>query len=140
MVGKKAAILLKHHITPIICIGESQKTDSLENIYSVLKSQLSYLKEISKTTTKQSVYIAYEPAWIIGTQTVNLPETIEHVVTWLQTYMKQEFSCLDATIIYGGGINENTIQALRLIKGIEGFLVGYASLDFQIFKKLVLSK
>ena len=44
---------------------------------------------------------------------------------------------LQLVILYGGSVDSNSVQPLKEIELVKGFLIGGASLDFQKFKKIV---
>ncbi len=106
--------LIENDITPILCVGENQGEDFVD----VLNEQLSFLD--SEIVDK--IIIAYEPIWAIGT---GLIPTVEKI-TEITDFIKSRWNTL---VLYGGSVDENNIDILKIINNLDGFLVGKASCD-----------
>ena len=139
-VSQKLKMLLKHSISPIICVGENGLEYGEKKTIDVLKNQLSLVFSTIKTSVgsnQMSMYIAYEPVWAIGTQIV---PTIDHLNTtfkWLKTKISGYHFQNKIYLLYGGSINSNNIKDLKKCSSIDGFLVGKASTDIVEFEKIV---
>lgn len=140
-IARKVRMCLLAGIQPILCIGE--KEDALEVSYTakILEKQLEQLRDHLFDLTPaalKSLWIAYEPAWAIGTGKIAEPayvnrvyEALAHIVArYVPQYCTVQY-------MYGGSINENNIQSMMQIHANSGFLVGGASLDFQKFKDMI---
>ncbi len=140
-IALRSVHLLDYDVTPIICIGETKQEQS--KTLDILERQLAPLfKAICSQTiihTYINPIIAYEPIWSIGTGAVADEEHLEMVFAWLHQHTKQACPKIGFKFLYGGSVDEKSIQILKKIPQIDGFLVGKASLDFQEFKKIVLS-
>ncbi len=133
-IAQKATLLLKHGIEPIICIGETSKERDTGTTLQVLENQLSL---VAKLLGRETLTIAYEPVWAIGTQQVPRASEIASVFSWIRTFMEKQRTQARIKLLYGGSVNERTIEDLGL--GIaDGFLLGKASLDPQELKKILL--
>jgi triosephosphate isomerase len=84
----------------------------------------------------KEIYIAYEPAWAIGSQKTPNSEKLQEIISWLQVWAKKQGGYTIA-ILYGGSVNPETVVALKRIKEIDGFLIGNGSLDWRSFALLV---
>lgn len=135
-VAEKVAQLVHENITPIICIGETQHEYAQQQTMSILDKQLKPILNMINQMKSMTLCIAYEPIWSIGTGVI--PPN-EHLHTVYQHLEKQLGKKDSIRLLYGGSINEKNIQAVKLIPGIQGFLIGKASTDFQELKKIVLS-
>ena len=72
--------------------------------------------------------IAYEPVWAIGTGKVPEADEIKENIKFINDIIMEKYEeKLD--ILYGGSVNDTNIGELCTIKGLNGFLVGGASLD-----------
>jgi triosephosphate isomerase len=134
----KAAIRAK--LDPIFCIGESREEREKGQTSSVLKSQIEKgLKKISQKHIKR-ITIAYEPTWAIGTGNPCDIEEAQKMRLLIRKIMARKYS-LSAIkglkILYGGSVNSK--NALGYIKeaGLQGFVVGGASLDPEEFVKIL---
>lgn len=136
VVAKKAAALVSHGITPIICIGESlhERMDGLTKLVVAGQAEAS-LTDLTGAEIEKSV-IAYEPVWAIGTGHVCEPKKAVEVVKNIRNLVKilhGEKVAEGVRILYGGSVNEKNIASLVKEDEIDGFLVGGASLDPDIF-------
>lgn len=80
-------------------------------------------------------YVAYEPPSAISTFGVGKPDDPEHVSKVLQALAQKT----DVPLLYGGSVDETTIQGYLNVDSVRGFLVGGASLKPQSFISLLSS-
>lgn len=137
-IALKAALLNKHAITPIICIGETEKERHNGETFAVLERQLADIKKLIDSGIIHTMLIAYEPVWAIGTQQLPRAIDISQVFTWLDQFLKKTINPIEYKFLYGGNVNERTIIDLGLTV-IDGFLLGRASIDAEVLKKIILS-
>jgi triosephosphate isomerase (TIM) len=83
------------------------------------------------------LHIAYEPVWAIGTGTPASKEEIEQVCTWIREYVKKSIN-QPCTVLYGGSVNPDGMSEIPL-NCLDGLLLGRASIDAQVLKKIILS-
>lgn len=130
-INKKIKVLLKANICPILCIGENEEKEL--NIKKLLDNEL---EECLKNIETSNIIIAYEPVWAIGSGKIpNINELIEIV-----EYIRQKTIKLigvNPIIVYGGSVNENTMKLLKEVPGLDGYLIGSASLDTNKLKELI---
>jgi triosephosphate isomerase len=118
----KIKLLKLEGITPVLCVGEELYERKSGTFFEKLKSQM----EIFET----GVIIAYEPVWAIGTGLVPNNEEISVIADFfLKNY--------NISVLYGGSVSEDNIKNITSIKGIDGVLVGNASLDFNKVNKMI---
>ena len=128
-IKQKTALALMHELIPIICVGETWHQFEAGETLMVLEQQI---KECLPDTDKE-VIIAYEPVWAIGTGKVPTSQNIENVVTHLNLLLEGH----KHKLVYGGSVAPNTIHSMLAIPGLDGFLVGGASLDIHKFRHLL---
>eukprot|EP00287_Rhodomonas_sp_CCMP768_P004768 CAMPEP_0196726438 /NCGR_PEP_ID=MMETSP1091-20130531/7705_1 /TAXON_ID=302021 /ORGANISM="Rhodomonas sp., Strain CCMP768" /LENGTH=249 /DNA_ID=CAMNT_0042068885 /DNA_START=30 /DNA_END=779 /DNA_ORIENTATION=- len=124
----KLEYALSKGLKVIYCIGESLDERNAGKTIEVLKSQVEPIKDLLKP---ESVVIAYEPIWAIGTGVTATPEQAQETHKDLRAYIKE--ACGDAVadavrIQYGGSANAKNAPELSACPDIDGFLVGGASL------------
>ncbi|MDQ6996914.1 MAG: triose-phosphate isomerase, partial [Mariprofundus sp.] len=121
-----------HGLEPILCIGETleQREKGITN--SVLAEQLAILKGAPKD---KPLTVAYEPVWAIGT---GVTASIEQV-TETHAFVHEELTRLghDCRVLYGGSVNPGNAAELMACPGVEGALVGGASLKAESFMEIV---
>lgn len=143
MILKKCIQLLEQEISPIICFGENQKEFEAEKTFDILSKQLFHIFEYcashQSSLTHLPILLAYEPVWAIGSGRIPDKNHLETVFAWLENSCTKFQLKLPILLLYGGSVNSQTIQSLKTIPKIDGFLIGGASLNFQEFKNIVCS-
>lgn len=77
----------------------------------------------------ESIVLAYEPVWAIGTGISSSPEQTREVFTWLRDRLSKEMENANRIrIIYGGSANGKNAKDYIDIESVDGLLVGGASL------------
>jgi len=139
MVGKKATIAHQNKINTIICVGETLYERDNELAKIVVREQI--IHSIPKCSTAENTIVAYEPVWAIGTGAVPTSEQIEEMHKYIQTIIAQELTQFknEPRIVYGGSINSNNSESILSIDGVDGLLVGKASLDPEEFWGIIES-
>ena len=143
MVGKKVAAAIRNKITPILCIGETESERSFGETADVIRDQLSGgLVDISEEDISK-VMIAYEPVWAIsstkGAKPAN-PDEISEVVGLIRKTIKEIYGAKVAEempVLFGGSVNPSNAGAYLTIPGINGLLVGGASLILGEFTDII---
>ena len=136
-IAQKLQLLLQNNINPILCIGESKQDYEQGKTEEILQKQLEPITKIlNSIESKNTIYIAYEPIWSIGTGITPENDYLEAIFNFIkkstQTWPNSPI------LLYGGSVNENTCKKLKEVSLIQGFLIGKASTDFQMLKKIVL--
>jgi len=140
LINKKLLTAFNNEIKPIFCIGETLSEREAGETGSVLKKQLRKgLKNISSSKL-QSLVIAYEPVWAIGTGKNANVEQVEKAHATIGAYLKLLFEDVDTSkvpILYGGSVKQDNVLELIQARGVDGFLIGGASLDPESFSKII---
>jgi triosephosphate isomerase len=140
-VGEKVAALLKAKLTPVVCIGERER-DTQGNFFMAIEAQIkAALAHVPKARFKD-VVMAYEPIWAIGTGATATAEDVNEMRLFIQKILTKQFDRASAgkvRIIYGGSVSTANAADLFVGGGIDGFLVGGASLRPQEFVQIIQS-
>ncbi|MFC1845715.1 triose-phosphate isomerase [Candidatus Dependentiae bacterium] len=137
-IAGKVLRLLTYGVTPIICVGEAWQEYEKGLVKEVIDRQISTAFQITQQHgTSGNVCIAYEPIWAIGTGKVPSVGHIESVFEQISETLGAAGPGIEASLLYGGSVSGENVGALKQISGLEGFLIGSASLDFQKFEKIV---
>ncbi|MCS7258286.1 MAG: triose-phosphate isomerase [candidate division WOR-3 bacterium] len=138
VINKKVKTALALGLKPILCVGESLYQRETNQTLEVIRSQLrDCLSEINVTDT---IVIAYEPVWAIGTGKSATPKIASEVHEFIRKFLTENYGASTSNkirIIYGGSVNPANISELLNEKEIDGVLVGNASLVPESFRELV---
>lgn len=140
-VNKKLHAALKHKLTPILCVGELLAEREGGKTEEVLLRQTSKGLAGVAADQAQSIVIAYEPVWAIGTGKTATPEMAaeaHHIIREQVARSLGRKVADNIRILYGGSVKPENASALMSQEEIDGALVGGASLDPQSFSKIVL--
>jgi len=121
---KKAKIAIKNGLQAVICISEQ------------------FEKSTPSDVDVNSVVIAYEPVWAIGTGRTPSIDDIENIHSSLRKYISQsrgEEFANSVRILYGGSVNAKNGAEILGLNNVDGALVGGASLITEDFVKIIKS-
>jgi triosephosphate isomerase len=131
-VNRKLLAALKHHLVPIVCIGENEEQRERGLTEEVVCRQISRAIRQIEATKLRPMVIAYEPIWAIGTGKTASPAIAAeaHLIVRSEVARLVGRPVADALrILYGGSVKPETAGALLNQPEIDGALVGGASLD-----------
>ena len=131
----KVTFALKNKLKVIFCIGENKSQKIRNKTFSVLKRQLT--KVLKKKFNKNSIIVAYEPIWSIGTGKIPNQKELQKTVTYIKKVLKTIFRKKSPAVLYGGSVDENNIDMFREIEEIDGFLIGGASKSSKKFIDII---
>ncbi|HSX01035.1 MAG TPA: triose-phosphate isomerase, partial [Candidatus Saccharimonas sp.] len=144
LIAKKAAAALRNDIVPILCVGESL-TDREHGLSAkVVTDQVTAgLSQLTAADVARLV-IAYEPVWAIshgdGQGQHATPDQVRPQVQTIRSTVEELYGEEGAgglRVIYGGSVNPDDCKAYLKTPGIDGLLVGGASLNYEEFANIV---
>lgn len=127
-ITQKTLRVLEAGMIPVVCIGENKEVYDAGNTQEYLEEQLYLLK---RALNGAPIYIAYEPLWAIGTGKTPTKNELIDIFSKLKLFMQ------GSAFLYGGSVNEKSINELNSIEQICGFLIGGASLKFENLQKIL---
>ena len=125
----RAQTAINSNLKVILCVGENS-TDREEG------KALEYIeKQINDCLPSnfKNLVIAYEPVWSIGTGKIPNSNELEQAIK----FIKSKFNFKMPKILYGGSVNPENIKNLKMIKDLDGFLIGGASQNSKKFIDIV---
>lgn len=139
-VRDKVAAAVRNGIAPILCVGETKEERSLKETKQVLHDQI--VTALANITSEDaaSLVVAYEPVWAIGADEPAAPETIEKAVEWIRFQIRELYGAKteeSVRILYGGSDEPEYVSSIMALDGIDGLLVGRASLNYESFSDII---
>ena len=135
LLSEKLESASKEDLRVIFCIGESLKEKGEGKTISVLREQL----EILNDAELNKFIVAYEPVWAIGSGETAKLEDIEdihrQIVDEIKSFKKESF----LGVLYGGSVDSSSSRQILSLKGVQGLLIGGASLEYEEFCNVVLT-
>ncbi|MFZ8966929.1 MAG: triose-phosphate isomerase [Ilumatobacteraceae bacterium] len=139
-IAAKVAAVLKHGMSPILCVGETLAEREAGVTLDKVKRQVGIALEKRSNEQVKNMVIAYEPIWAIGTGKNASPADAQEVIAAIRAQVASVASAPAANAIrlqYGGSVKAGTIADIMRQPDIDGVLVGGASLDPTEFARIV---
>lgn len=138
--NSKLHALFARYLQPIYCIGETLEEYKSHQTKAVVEQQIKEgLANLSRDLV-QSLIIAYEPVWSIGTGRNASKEIAQDVADFIRNTVSalyDEDTAKSIKILYGGSVNPTNVASYVSCQDIDGVLVGGASLDADRFLELI---
>ena len=136
IISKKYQMLVKSHIKPVLCIGESFEEFQAGKTEQKLQTQIQEC--IQGNISSEDLIIAYEPIWAIGTGNTPKPKDVNTIHEFIKDVVQSASkNNLRPQVLYGGSVNKTNAADFFVEKNIDGALVGGASLDADIFSDII---
>lgn len=144
-IGRKVHAAIRNQITPVLCIGETATERADGETAAVLHDQI--VEGLHNLTAEdmEQVVIAYEPVWAISkgkdfaTHKGATPRDCEVAHGAIRRHVAHLFGkkIADATpVIYGGSVSADNASSYLSARGVDGLLVGGASLSADQFSAI----
>lgn len=137
LLAQKCDMALQSGLSIVFCVGETQDERLAGQSESVVLSQLAVVEALLKREPNLSerLMVAYEPVWAIGT---GLIAKSEDVMSMHQAIARKLALFCESSaripLLYGGSVKSSNAAELISIEGVDGFLVGGASLTEDFIK------
>lgn len=133
--AKKVAACVRNGLTPILCVGELLSERERGDTTAVVLRQLAAGIADIDAAAIGAMAIAYEPVWAIGTGKTATPEDAAVVHAEIRDALRERVGgrAGDIPILYGGSVNRSNAGSLLAAPGVDGLLVGGASLDVAVW-------
>ena len=128
LVRAKAEAAMKAGLTPIVCVGETRAEREAGQQAAVVIRQLR--GSLPRGATSETIVIAYEPVWAIGTGLTPTPRDVAVIHNGIRALLTEVGgpSAAKTRLLYGGSVNPANCHGLLTLDNVDGALVGGASL------------
>lgn len=132
---EKTKRVLAAGLVPVVCVGETLEQRQAGATEQVVSQQLSSLLQGLTLQQLQTMVVAYEPVWAIGTGLTATPQQAQDVHGFLRNTVAKVNKNLAASMLflYGGSMKPDNAASLLQMPDIDGGLIGGASLDADQF-------
>ncbi|MBU6315809.1 MAG: triose-phosphate isomerase [Acidobacteria bacterium] len=139
MVNAKVAAILRHGMTPIMCVGETLAEREAGDTESKVLGQVQAGLQGRTPEQVGGMVIAYEPIWAIGTGRTATADDAQTTCAAIRHAVVASFgadAAASVRIQYGGSVKAGNIAELMAQPDVDGALVGGASLDADEFARI----
>lgn len=140
MVARKVAAVLKHEMTPIVCVGETHEQRETGQARQVVIDQTSAALDGVGKDAAERVVFAYEPIWAIGADQPATAQEAQEMTAAVREVVSERLgdpAAAKIRIQYGAAVDAGAASKMIEMPDIDGFLVGRASLDPEAFARIV---
>lgn len=141
IVASKIIAAYRNGLKPLLCVGENLEEREAGKTARKINMQLKSALRVISAEDAENLVVAYEPIWAIGSGKAATPEDALEVCTLIREKIGKIFTpdiARKVRILYGGSVNEKNAASFD-ISGIDGVLVGGASLKADSFAAIVRS-
>ena len=140
VVARKLGAVLRHAMTPILCVGETADERAAGLTEQRLVEQVERAFGGVAPAALATCVVAYEPIWAIGVGAAATPEdaaAASEVVRSVVSKLAGKSAAEALRVLYGGSVDPENTASLVGADGVDGVLVGGASLDPEKFYRIV---
>ncbi len=140
IISKKVDKALKNHLKVILCVGESKNQRDSGNASQTVINQVKAVLDNVYIDNIKNIVIAYEPVWAIGTGETIVPADAGKMCADIRNFIASKCggeSAENFRILYGGSVNSKNSESFLSMPGIDGALIGGASLETEEFLKII---
>ena len=141
IVASKIIAAYRNGLKPVLCVGENLEEREAGKTARKINMQLKSALRVITPEQAENLVVAYEPIWAIGSGKAATAEDALEVCTLIRNKIGKIFTediARKVRILYGGSVNEKNAADFN-ISGIDGVLVGGASLKADSFAAIVRS-
>lgn len=141
IVASKIIAAYRNGLKPMLCVGENLAEREAGKTARKINMQLKSALRVIAPEDAVNLVVAYEPVWAIGSGRAATPADAQEVCRLIRDKIAKILSpeiARQVRILYGGSVNEKNAADFN-ISGIDGVLVGGASLKADSFAKIVRS-
>ncbi len=133
----KAEAVIAGGLTAIVCVGETEAQRDAGQAVAVVDAQVE--GSLPENGTPETLVVAYEPVWAIGTGRTPSAEDVAEMHTAIRAKLRARMGDAGAKvrILYGGSVKLSNAAELLHVENVDGALVGGASLKAADFVPII---
>ncbi len=138
--AKKVDAALDHDMRVIFCFGEELNDRKSDNHFNIVESQIKNALFHLEDKDWNSIVLAYEPVWAIGTGETATPEQAQEMHAFIRQTIEEKYGnniAQSVSILYGGSVKPNNAKEIFTKPDVDGGLIGGASLKAEDFFAIV---
>jgi triosephosphate isomerase len=138
-IAQKMKLTMDSKVNPILCVGELKEIREAGKANEYVSEQILSALQGLKIPSRQTLIIAYEPVWAIGSgETPAVGDVVEMQTFIRELAMKETGLKADRVkVLYGGSVNEENAYSFLRESSVDGLLVGGASLKLASFIAII---
>jgi triosephosphate isomerase len=132
--------VLRHEMTPIVCVGESEEERAAHTTEAKLEEQVLAALEGLSPEQIAGLVVAYEPLWAIGTGQAASAMDAEDACVFIRSLVAKvagDPAAAAVRIQYGGSVQGDNAADFMAEPDVDGLLVGGASLQAASFLDVI---
>jgi len=133
IVARKATVASDLGLIPVICVSQGE-VSSIDP-YLGIKNQIEAIPK--RILSRGELLIAYEPIGAIGTGLPANPKNVEEATQVIHKMISTLIPTINVPVLYGGSVDAENATSYLSLEGIDGVLVGGASLEADSFLSIV---
>jgi triosephosphate isomerase (TIM) len=136
---KKVRAVLDAGLVPVLCVGEKIEERRAGRAEDVVEAQLTAVLRTLSSSEARSLTVAYEPVWAIGTGVNATPRDAGAMHGYIRRELAAAYGheiAAAVPVLYGGSVKPDNAAELLAVEGVDGVLVGGASLDPRGFARI----
>lgn len=139
IVSQKVGKAIDAGLRVILCVGESKDERDAGDAESIVRRQLDTALDGLHAGASGALTIAYEPVWAIGTGVAATEQDASEMALFIDALFADRFGDQGAgvRVLYGGSANTGNAAAFLAATGVDGLLVGGASLKPDDFTAMI---
>ena len=140
LLKQKVDKALEERMKIIFCFGEKWEDRSVDNHFIVVENQIKNALFHLENENWESIVLAYEPVWAIGTGQTASPEQAQEMHAFIRNLVKKHYNSTiseEVSILYGGSVKPENAKEIFGKNDVDGGLIGGAALNADNFMAIV---
>ena len=140
LLAEKVNAALENNMRIIFCFGEELNDRKTDNHFNVVEGQIKNALFHLQENAWNSIVLAYEPVWAIGTGETASPEQAQEMHKFIRETLENKYGvdvANSVSILYGGSVKPNNAKEIFSKPDVDGGLIGGAALNAEDFYAIV---